>query len=354
MYGRRRSDHDLAPHKSLLRINQIQIQYMSSASARITGITDFRGAYWFTYMYDGSANPHYHLYQISNTIGSGGEAYTFSFTNQTLQAPFSPYTSYGTTKILATVTVTNPGIQQSFTYTSDNSATLSYAYSLYGGYLRWTYNNVSYTGGATYQQVQNRYLSKDGVSSAYYPFSHEGTTANLHQYTIIDDPGGVGEKYWAFSLSGANTGVVTQYQGRQLPGPVTQTQNDLTWAQDTNGDLYIRSSTTTLDPGQTYQVQKKTDQNVDVHGNITQVYQYAFNSLTSPARIYTYQYLTPNTTYHIYDRLTQVSVSWGLGTSWTILTNAYANYTDGTPTTGPPLWDSTYAASVTKKQSLYI
>ena len=155
----------------------------------------------------------------------------------------------------------------------------------------------------------------------------------------------MGEKYWAFALSGADTGVVTQYQGRRLPGPVTQTQNDLTWAQDSNGDLYIQSSITTLDPGQSYQAQKRTDQNVDVHGNITQVYQYAFNSLTSPARIYTYQYLTPNTTYHIYDRLTQVSVSWGLGTTWTMVTNAYANYTDGTPSTGPPLWDSTYAAS---------
>jgi RHS repeat-associated protein len=321
--------------------NQLQVQYMSNASARITYITDFRAVYPTSYNFTYSSG---HLSAIYSQIGTA-ESYTFSYGTQTLQSPFSPYTSYGTTTVLATVTTYGPGTQQSFTYTSDNSAALSYAYLRYGGYLHWTYNNVSYTGGATYQQVQNRYLSKDGVSSTLYPFSHESSTANLHQYTIIDDPGGVGEKYWAFSLSGANTGVVTQYQGRQLPGPVTKTQNDLTWAQDSTGDLYIQSSITTLDPGQSYQVQKRTDQNVDVHGNITQVYQYAYNSLTSPARIYTYQYLAPNTTYHIYDRLTQVSVSWGLGTTWTIVTNAYTNYTNATPSTAPPLWDSTYAAS---------
>jgi hypothetical protein len=98
-------------------------------------------------------------------------------------------------------------------------------------------------------------------------------------YTIIIDPGSVGEKYYKFSQSSPNMGMVTRYQGCTegtasgqdcaLNGGTPLSQNDFTWSQDSTGDLYISSTLTTLNPG-TGQVQKKTDQNVDIHGNVTE------------------------------------------------------------------------------------
>lgn len=333
--------------------NQILITYQQGAggsttntSARISNIRDVRGSaqfgsFQFSYT---SLNGVNHLTGVANTIGTA-EAYTLNYSAVTVQAPFSPYTSYGTTETLGTVTTTGLGQQYSFTYNSDNSGTLTYAYLPYGGYLRWDYNNVTYTNGATYRQVQTRYLSKDGVNTTSYPFSHEASTQNLHSFTIIDDPGGVGEKYWAFSLSGANTSMVTQYQGRQLPGPVTLTQNDFTWAQDANGNLFIRSALTTQDPGQSYQAQKKTDQNVDVYGNVTQVFQFDFSSLTTPARVYTYTYLNNSnyTSRYIFNRVTQATLIDQTQQVQTLVTNTY-DLTFSTAPSGISLWDNTYAS----------
>ncbi len=68
-------------------------------------------------------------------------------------------------------------------------------------------------------------------------------------------------------------------------------ENAFTWSQDNVGNLYISSTLTTMDPNQSYQVQKRTDQNVDANGNVLNVFQYDWNSLTTPARVYTYTYL---------------------------------------------------------------
>jgi YD repeat-containing protein len=251
--------------------------------------------------------------------------------------------------MLSTVITTGLGQQYSFTYGSDNSGALAYTYLPYGGYIGWVYDNVTYTNGATFRQVQTRNLSKDGINVTSYPFSHESSTLNLHSYTIIDDPGGVGEKYWAFSLSGANTGMVTQYQGRQLPGPVTLTQNDFTWQQDANGNLFIQSALTTQDIGQSYQAQKRTDQNVDVHGNVTQVFQYDFNSLTTPARVYSYTYLNSSnyTSLYIFNRLTQATLSTPTLMPTLLATNTYDNGGSGgfaLAPSGVTVWDSAYAS----------
>ena len=83
----------------------------------------------------------------------------------------------------------------------------------------------------------------------------------MHQYTVLDDPGGVGEKYWTFATSGLAMGLVTQYQGRHCcPGPVTtKVQNDYTWVQDAVNNSYIGTALTTADPGQSYAARKKTD-----------------------------------------------------------------------------------------------
>ena len=233
----------------------------TNSSARISKIQDVRGYYYFAYNSD---TPN-HLTSINNSIGTA-EAYTFQYGTISLQAPFSPYTSHGTVAALSVVQLTSNSQTYSFTYTSDNSGALQSSTLPNGGALTWSYQNVTYGNGGTYREISERQLSKDGVNYTNYAFTYPAPGYSTNQSTVIDDPGGVGEKYWAFSQSGVNAGLATQYQGRQLPGPLTQTQNDFTWNQDNVGNLYIGSTLTTLDPGKSYQAQKRTDQNIDVNG----------------------------------------------------------------------------------------
>ena len=153
----------------------------------------------------------------------------------------------------------------------------------------------------------------------------------MHSYTILDDPGGVGEKYWAFSTTGTYEGLVSQYQGRQFPGPVTKTQNDFTWAQDAVSNSYISNTLTTADPGQTYQAQKQTSQTVDIYGNVTQVQNFDWGNLVTPVRTYNYTYLTGTGSHtyitdYIRNRLLTAAVTDGTY-NLTLATNYYDHAT---------------------------
>ena len=68
-------------------------------------------------------------------------------------------------------------------------------------------------------------------------------------------------------------------------------QNDFTWAQNASSNSYIASAITAADPGQSYQVQKKTEQAIDPFGNVTQVNRYGFGSLVTPVKTMTHSYL---------------------------------------------------------------
>ncbi len=198
--------------------------------------------------------------------------------------------------------ITGNSTDYGFTYNA--SGELTKVILPYQGYLQYDYTTTAYPNGLSYREVLNRYLSKDGISSTQYPISHEASpTSSIHQYTQLDDPGGVGEKYWAFASSGASEGLVTQYQGRQMPGQVPLIQNDYTWTQDSVGNNYIGSVTTTADPTQSYAAAKKTAQTVDIHGNVTQVLTYDYGNLTTPVRTDNYSYLS-YPWFYLFDRLT--------------------------------------------------
>jgi hypothetical protein len=174
----------------------------------------------------------------------------------------------------------------------------------------------------------------------------------IHQYTTIADPGGVGQKYWAFGQSGVGMGLVSVYEGNQLPGPVTKTQNNFTWSLDSVGNSYISSTLTTLDPGQSYQAQSQTTQSVDSYGNVLQVNNYNYGNLTTPARTTTYTYLNSSayTSLYIFNRLATASVTNGTSTV-TLATNTYDS---GWSSVSDPTsnWDTSYA-SVSTRGNLY-
>jgi RHS repeat-associated protein len=327
--------------------NQIGLGAKNS-SARIALIQDVRGSYVFCYNAD-SPN---HLTSITSGVGTA-ESYTFSYGSLSLQSPFSPYAGAGTVSALNTVVFSTTSQQHSFVYSSDNSGALAQAYLPNGGALRWAYQNVTYGNGATYREVSQRQLSKTGESFTTYPITYGSSPGySTNQSTTITDAGGVGQKYWAFSQTGANTGMVTTYQGQQLPGPVTKTQNAFTWNQDNLGNLYIGSTLTTLDPGQSYQAQKRTDQTVDINGNVLKVFQFDYNSLTTPARIYTYTYLNSSayTAKYIFNRMTQATLAVGAFNAVTLATTSYDSsiYNGGAFTSvptnpSPPNWDTSYS-----------
>jgi len=81
---------------------------------------------------------------------------------------------------------------------------------------------------------------------------------------------------------------------------------------------------TTLDPGQSYQKQSKTEQTLYAYGNLTQSKVYHFGNFVTPARTFTNTFLsgTNYTSRHIYNRLVSSSVTDGVN-NVTLATNSY-------------------------------
>jgi hypothetical protein len=213
----------------------------------------------------------------------------------------------------------------------------------YKGYLAYDYTTTNYSSSRSYREVQHRYLSKDGSTQTTYPFTHEASPGpDVHQYTILDDPGSLGEKYWAFNTSGAYEALVAQYQGRQGQGgsAVAKMQNDFTWSQDGVGNSFISSALTTADPGQSYQVQSKSTQSVDNYGNVTQVNGYDFGNLSTPARTTNYTYLNTSayTSRYILNRLTSAV----LNNAVALASVSYDGHNPPTTVSGQREWDSSY------------
>ena len=315
--------------------------------------------YIFTYNTDSIP----HLPSITNLIGTG-EVYEFGYVAASLGSPIS-LTSFGETTMLESSTVYGLNMTTSLSYFENSNGTysgeLQQATFPYGGWMWWTYGTATYSSGLSYRQVTTRYLSKDGTvgSELVYTLSHEGSPGTIHQYTTLTDASQAGAKYWVFAQTGASMGLVTEYQGQQLPGPVAKTENDFTWSQDSIGNNYISSTVSTLDPGQSYQAQSKTTQAIDGYGNVTQVQKYNYGNLSTPARTYTYTYLNSSAylAKYIFNRLVQASVTDGTNNE-TLASNVYDLYGQYgncpgmqafTTVSGLREWDTSFTSSVTKR-----
>jgi YD repeat-containing protein len=355
--------------------NQVLLSYAtgveaswSNSSARITSIADVRAVnpgsgvystYNFTYNSDNIP----HLTGISNTIGTG-ESYSFDYSYDTLIDPFAS-SSYGSTTFLNEANVLANSTDYLFTYdgSSSTSGTLAKVTLPYKGYIRWTYlDNYAYSGSRYQLEVTDRYLSKDGTSGSeqQYPFYHESPgSLTIHACTTIDDPAGLGEKYWAFSSSGANQSLTTYYQGRSplggpncstSPGTTAMTQTGFTWTQDSASNNYIGEVVTTADLGTSSAISKETTQTVDVHGNVTQVNNYNWG--LSLARTYNYGYLNSGSypSLYIFNRLTSATVTPSGGSAITLGSISYDGSSLSTPSgSAPREWDSSYTSSVTTR-----
>ena len=327
--------------------NQILVYYLPgvnlfwpNSSARIQYIQDVRAVnnpHTYTFSYTTDVVPH--LYSIQNSI-STSEGYTFTFLGtQTLQSPFSTTPTFGGFIALTSVAVSGVGLQ--YTFVTNGSGELTQAIMPYGGYFKWTYGSTTYSSGHgfTQREVQLRVLSKDGTEEKQYPFVHESVPDAVHSFTSLNDPDGIGQKYWTFPPPGPNIGLLAMYQGIQRPSTIL-VENDFAWTQyPGTGNSYISSTAATYSGG----AQAITNQSVDAYGNVTQLKKYDFGSNTYRTYNYTYLNSSNYTPLYIFNRLTSAAVTDGTN-NVTLATNSYDNnqlldFVNGTPLE----WDTSYA-----------
>ncbi|MBA2303740.1 MAG: hypothetical protein H0W08_14035 [Acidobacteria bacterium] len=212
----------------------------------------------------------------------------------TLQAPFLPFTSFGSTKFLQSVEQVATGLTHAFTYSSGNSGELTRVTLPYSSVLEWEYADFTYAGSRTLREVRNR--RRSGPSSLLtYSLTRDATDSSrpFHTSVVLSDPSGAADQLWSFQADPArfDAGLVTRHDQRVVPGGAVKARKDFTWAQSTNGNPFISPVLSTLDVGATFQKQSKMEQTVSNDGNVTQTKLYDFGSLTTPARTYNYSYL---------------------------------------------------------------
>jgi len=288
--------------------NQILITYKPghnvsypNSSARIATIEDVRGkgVTDYTFTYDSTQ----HLTDIANTIGTS-ESYHLTYSQIALMQPFGGTAqNFGTFYLLGSMRINGPSLTTSFTYnpvTGGDTGELTEMTTPYGGHLRWQYAALALSGSRTFRQVQNRYLLMCASPMAPYCSANGGAEMQYNIYrnvnysaTLTDETANA-EKIWYFQTNTAqfNIGLQLTYQELSLPSSYLISQQDFSWAQTpTSLNPYISSTLTTLDPGQSYQAQKKTTQTLDQYGNLLNMQQYDFGNLSTPVRYYVNTYL---------------------------------------------------------------
>jgi len=318
--------------------NQIILTYNAgigvtwgNSSSRINTIQDVRGngATDYTFTYNTDAIPH--LTGITNSIGTS-ENYSFSYTGSSnLISPFNGQ-SFGSFQFMQTATATGVPLTTTFAYDNSGGGTsgtgeLTQVTTPYGGHLRWAYAPYTLSGSRTFREVQYRYLSQSsGAAETTVQLSRANDTSYaVHSSATLDDLSANAEKFWSFQTDTTqfNAGLQLTYEERQLPNHTALYHQDFVWSQTpTSLNPYIGSTTTTLDPGQSYQAQKKTTQALDQYGNVTQMLTNNFGLGT--ARTYTNTYLTDSnyTSRYILNKLTNSTVTDGTYTT-TLALNYY-------------------------------
>jgi hypothetical protein len=230
--------------------DQVTITYQAglsvpwgNSSSRIASVHDVMGTYFFAYTADWVP----HLSTINSSYPA--ENYSFGYsTNANLLSPFSG-PQFGSAQMLQTVTNTNSQMTTTFSYGVNNSGELSQATFPYGGHLRWAYTNMIYTGSRTQREVQNRYLAmSSGAGELTYPIAHDPTDSgrSFHNWTLVDDAGGQGEKVWLFQTDNTQAGFGLQwlFSERLLNPYVEKRYTYSAWTLDPLNRPYIPSTQT--------------------------------------------------------------------------------------------------------------
>jgi hypothetical protein len=354
--------------------NQILLSYQAgvntgwvNSSGRISRIQDTRaGSSAYTYLFNYADG--YHLSSITNTIGSA-ESYTFQMAPMETYSPFALAPGdFGAPGYLNSITQTGAGGATSFVY-SANGGELTQVTLPQGGSIQWAYASYALNGagavyGRTLREVQYRNLimSPGGTQYSYQITRDPGDgSRTVHLYGgLIDFTAGAAKVWWLQTdTTQINVGLVTELDERTYPVQSNVRIQNFAYSQDPAGNPYVSSVTTTMDPGQSYALQKKTTQTIDAWGNVTSMQIYDWGNLSTPARAYTNTYLTdPNyTSRYIHNRLL-TSVLTNVTPNLTLISNIYDGSGIYAPNGSPGEWDAqnygtafSYRGNVTQTNS---
>jgi hypothetical protein len=260
----------------------------------------------------------------TSNVGTS-ESYTFTYlNNQTVSSPFSP-TQNTVAILLQSATTTGLGVSASFLYGLGTGEMTQMTTPL-GGSLSWQYRTYTYSGNRSYREVQTRQMTPlAGQTGNTWNITLDNAS-NLHTTATVADVGAGTSKVWTYT----SAGLTSSYEERETTG-ASLLKKDYTWTTDATGRSYVGAVLTTLNSGQTYAAQSKTEQTLDTYGNITQSKIYNYGNLTTPARTYNLTYLTDGNyiSRYIRNRLTQATVTPAGGATMTLVQNSYDQATCG-------------------------
>jgi RHS repeat-associated protein len=356
--------------------NQVRITYMPgqwtgavNTSGRIREIEDVRAVntYWngtwayrtFQFNYNTDEVPR--LLTITNNINTG-EKYEFNYSGLvTLQSPFDSWTPpwpHDKAKMLTVVWVLGTTLRHVFEYANPQSGELTKISFPYWGELQYTHSTFTYAEGHKLREISERRLVKQpGAPALAYQILRDpaDSTRIFHTSATLNDPGGVGQRYWGFShIQYWMLGLQTLYEERALPGGAVKARTVYEWALAPSGFPYVGTTLATIDPGTSNEKTTKTEQTLDGHGNVLTSKAYSFTDLVNPARTTTCTYVTAMayTSRHIRNLPLSCSLTAG-GQTYTLFTNNYDGSYDGQTITGLRLHDSAnYSASFTTRGNL--
>ena len=159
----------------------------------------------------------------------------------------------------------------------------------YKGSLTWAYSPFTFLGNVTTREVSSRGLIKSfGASTVTYNLDRDPADVSQYMHTslVVKDPSTVGAKKWFFSSANNYTrGFVTQLdEAADWDFATVLRRSVMTYAQDANTVPYLKSTNTTLNPGTGSSKETRTEQTLDIYGNVTEIKEFDFNALVTPAR----------------------------------------------------------------------
>ena len=249
----------------------------ANTSARIDTLNDMRGQLGY-FLYNADAIPH-----ATNLYGlSAGMSKTFTYSASTLTDPFVGG-SYGTQSQLTALSVPSTPAGLNYTFTYNGNGELLTAKLPRGGELRYTHTTTAMANTVTMREVQNRRLVKQARGSEVtYNLVRDPADSSqvMHSSLSLTDPSGIGRKRWLFSTAADYTrGFLSQYVEHPTATGDTNIlrRHTYTYTQDTNQMPTVQSVTTEFDPNTADAKTTKTDQTVDLYGNVTQTRAYSCN-----------------------------------------------------------------------------
>ena len=189
----------------------------------------------------------------------------------------------------------------------------------------------------------------EGAPAKTYTVEYDTAANVFHYWGLVKDPNGVSEKYWTFGYDAAS--ATTPYAGLLLyqrdivqgTGAIPRLTVSY-WSLDARGNRYIGATDATIDYGMAFAKTARTEQMVDIYGNLTSNKAFHFGNLTTPRthHVVTYLNSAPYTQRFILNRATGTSVSYNGAAFVGLTAAAYDNYAGNTltPRTGLGLHDT--------------